>query len=448
MSAQQATLPSKATVARQVDSLVRARVAHPEGPASIAVMIVRGADTLVHHAWGTADAAASRATTAASTYQLASTSKQLTASLVLKLVDGGRLSLADTLGRHLTGLRPEWTRITVEQLLNHTSGLHREYRPPTRLTERVPVDTLVAWAARDTMTSAPGTRFGYSNAGYLLLGVLVEKLHGKPYRDVLRDEIARPLGLTTLGWCTAPEKRATETVGHTRVDGGPLRPAPNVNTDLALGSGALCASVGDLARWTLALHGGRVLSPASYTAMITPRGAAVDEGYGFGIRSRPTPWGSTHLGHDGGSSGFVAESWWLPAESLAVAVLHNTLPTHPLLAPLARIALGMVTAAPVAMPAVASGATDAKASLEALVGFYEGPRMGIGIEITLENGRLYGAGGGGAKLPLVLQSGTTYWVGSEGAPRTATFTLGTDGRATALVFRQGNNPDRTFTKVR
>ena len=72
----------------------------------------------------------------------------------------------------------------------------------------------------------------------------------------------------------------------------------------------------------------------------------------------------------------------------------------------------------------------------------------MGVEVTLENGALYGAAGGGAKLPLVLQSGTTYSVGREGAPRTATFTIGADGRATALVLRAGNNPERTFTKVR
>ena len=447
--AQRPLLPPKATVARQVDSLVRARLADPPGPASISVAIVRGGETLVQQAWGTADVATNRPATAASTYEIASTAKQFTAALVLKLVDRGTLSLSDTLGRHLTGLRPEWRPLTIEQLLNHTSGLHREYRPPSRLTQSQPSDTLLAWARRDTMAFAPATRWGYSNTGYMLLGLLIEKLYGKPYGHVLRDEIARPLGLTTLGWCTAREKRATATKGYRRSAQGALQPAAEASTDLALGGGGICSSAGDLARWNVALHGGRVLSPASYAAMTTPRGAAVNEGYGFGIRSRRTPWGTTLLGHDGGTLGFLAETWWLPAESLSVAVLQNTLPTTFLFGTLARIALGQPLPGAVAAAASAGVpvAKDVPMPLEALVGFYEGARMGVGIEVTLENGTLYGAAGGGGKLPLVLQSGTTYYVGSEGASRTVTFTIGADGRATAMVMRQGA-AERTLPKVR
>ena len=104
------------------------------------------------------------------------------------------------------------------------------------------------------------------------------------------------------------------------------------------------------------------------------------------------------------------------------------------------------TTTPAATPTTTPAAAPVR--LESLVGFYEGPRAGAGIDVTLENGTLYGVAGGGAKLPLVPQSGTTYYVGSEGAPRTVTFTLGADGRATALVFRAGSSPERTFTRVR
>ena len=107
------------------------------------------------------------------------------------------------------------------------------------------------------------------------------------------------------------------------------------------------------------------------------------------------------------------------------------------------------SAQPTATPAATPAAPASPAPRpEALVGFYEGARPGTGVEVTLENGTLYGAAGGGAKLPLVPQSGTTYYVGREGAPRTVTFTLGADGRVTALVLRAGNAPARTFTRVR
>lgn len=108
-------------------------------------------------------------------------------------------------------------------------------------------------------------------------------------------------------------------------------------------------------------------------------------------------------------------------------------------------------AAPAAEPAAAeeeSAPEDASAGPEALVGFYEGARPGRGIAITLKDGTLFGEPTGSQKQPLVLESGTTYSVGREGAPVTVTFMLGADGGATALVLRQGNGVELTFPKAR
>ena len=443
---QRPALPSKAAITGQVESLVRARLADPQGPASISVAIVRRGETLVQQAWGTADVSAKRPATAAMTYRIGSVSKQFTAALILRLVDRGTLSLGDTLdrtlGRHFTNLRPEWRSITVEQLLNHTSGLPREYRLNALLPLGNPTDEArVGWAARDPLMFAPGTRHLYSNTGYMLLGLLVEKLYGKRYGDVMRDEIAGPLGSTTLGPCMAADKRATETMGHARSPQGDLQAASELLADLALGAGGLCATAGDLARWNMALHGGRVLSKASYAAMITPRGAARSEHYGFGIRAFRLP--SPVLTHDGATITFASENSWFSAEALSVTVLYNSSPgpaTSPMAGQLARIALGH------APPPSPGPPATAPASLRALAGFYEG-RPGRGVTVTLNNGTLYAEPTGSQRARLVPQKGTTYYVGREGALVTVTFTLDADGRATALVLREGTR-ERTFPKVR
>lgn len=344
--------PSREVVAARVDSILRTRVGDG-GAASMSVAIIRGRDTLVRRAWGVADVATQRPAAEGTTYRIGSVSKQFTAALILKLVERGRLALGDTLGRYLTGLRPEWNALTIEQLLNHTSGLHREYRRPDRKTENLPGDTLVAFATRGTMLSAPGTQFAYSNTGYMLLGVLVEKRHGKPYGQVLRDEIARPLGLASLGWCGDTERGPQAARGYERSAQGTLAPEDGPNPVQALGAGGICATAGDLAAWSRALHTGRVLAPASYAAMTTPRGAAVASGYGFGVRAQRTAWGSPVIGHDGGNPGFLAESAYFPAESLSVAILYNTTPPPAggqLLPTLARLALGL----PLPSPATAT----------------------------------------------------------------------------------------------
>lgn len=321
---QAAAPPSGPEVAARVDSLVRAfMVDNPMG--SIAVAVSRGEETLIRRAWGVAELSQQRLATEGMTYRIASLSKQFTAALLLRQVDFGKLSLDDSIGHYLTGLRPEWRPLTVEQVLNHTSGLHREFRQAARMTEDLPSDTLIAWAAKDTMAFVPGTRHVYSNVGYLLLGALVEALYDRPYGVALRDEIARPLGLNALGWCEDPEMAATEVTGYAHSPQGEMVKARYLHTAQSLGSGGICASAGDLDAWNRALHGGRVLSHGSYAAMVTPRGAAAADGYGFGLRVQEAPWGSPVIFHDGGTPGFAAQSAWYPEASLSVTVFYSGL---------------------------------------------------------------------------------------------------------------------------
>jgi D-alanyl-D-alanine carboxypeptidase len=315
--------PSKATVAAIVDSMAKVYMAE-KGPASISIAISRGTEILVERAWGVVDVTTKRPATPATVYKIGSVSKQFTAVLLLKQVERGKLSLTDSIGRYLTtGLRPEWKPLIIEQLLNHTAGMQNDLKREGRPEEEVSPETMIAWAARDTMRFAPGSRWAYSNVGYLLLGALVEQLYGKPYGAALQDEIARPLGLTTLRWCTDPARDTTVATGHEYLGPGNNTPSPYAHPSKSLGSGGLCASAPDLAAWNRALHGGRVLSPASYTAMTTPRGAA--RGYGFGLQMTTTAWGARAFYHLGGIIGFSAANGWFPEESLSVTTLYNSI---------------------------------------------------------------------------------------------------------------------------
>lgn len=182
---------------------------------------------------------------------------------------------------------------------------------------------MIAWAARDTVRFAPGTQFAYSNVGYVLLGALVEKLYAKPYSDALQDEIARPLGLRTLAWCTPPYGRTAMARGYIYNEPRDLdEPAEWGHPSKSLGGGALCSSARDLAAWNGALHGGKVLSRESYAAMITPRAPATR--YGMGLYVQPAPWGETAIFHAGGIMGFAAQNVWIPAKSISVTVLFNS----------------------------------------------------------------------------------------------------------------------------
>ena len=324
-AAQPSPTLSKEVAAQRIDSMARERMVF--GPVGMSVAVSRGKDMLFQRAYGMADIANKRPATAASIYRIGSASAQFTAALVLRQVDRGKIALTDSIGRFLsTGLRPEWRPITIEQLLGHTSGLPPDFTRDSPPEEPAATATMIAWAARDTMRSAPGKQLAYSSVGYLLLGALVETLYGKPYDAALRDEIARPLGLRTLGWCADPAKDTLHATGYQDVSVDDRRPIANAHPSKSLGTGGLCASAGDMAAWTSALHGGRVLSPASYAAMTTgragPQGPPI-HGWGLQVRVNP-PWGVPTIWSLGAAGGFAWENAWFPAESLSVTVLYNS----------------------------------------------------------------------------------------------------------------------------
>ena len=436
--------PTNAELAARVDSIVRADIL-PRGFPSVSITVTRGGKTLLEQVWGVANVATGQKADPSTIYRIGSVSKQFTAALVLKLIDRGKLALSDSIGRHLNGLRPEWKAITIEQLLNHTSGLPRDFLDLTRVRENLSGDALIAMAARDSLVSKPGTAYAYSNTGYMLLGNIVEKLYGKPYAIALRDEIAKPLGLSSVDVCDdIPTGRAA--VGYIRLSDGKNGPPNYQHISQALGDGGVCATASDMAKWNHALHNGRVVSTASYAAMTTPRGAA--KGYGFGLSVRKSLWGSPAVVHDGVTGGFSSHNGWYPAESLSVTLLYNARPRLDDAAMadfVGLIALGG-TPRPIPPPPAIElplSATQGEGRPK-LVGAYEA--VGNVFIVTFEDGNLYVTPPAGAKQQLFLKSGTTYALGKPDGGTLVTFMVDASG-VTGFTVRQ-NGVDRELRKVK
>lgn len=439
------TPPSTEVLAARIDSVVRVDIL-PRGFPSVSIAVTRGGRTLLERAWGVADVATGRIASPTTTYRIASVAKQFTAALVLKQVEGGKLSLTDPIGRHLKGLPPDWSAVTIEQLLNHTSGVPRDFAQAPRESENLTADALVAKAIRDTLVSKPGTVWAYSNVGYMLLGALIEKMHGKPYGVVLRDQIARPLGLASLGWCGSTAK-ARAAIGYLRSSDGKAIPRGDVHASQGLGPSGICSTASDLAKWNQALHGGRVVSPASYAAMRTPRGAA--KNYGFGLQPAKTPWGSPAIVHDGHTDGFSSHNAWYPAESLSVTLLYNALPRPEVAMAdfVGMIALGGTPRPipPVRVIELPLAATQG-AGRPTFVGAYE-LSAGRVFMVTFEDGNPYMTPPGGSRQQLFLQSGTTYAMGNPQSKTLLTFKVGADAVVTGLTVRSAEG-ERVLTKVR
>ncbi len=427
-------MPSRALVARVADSLATDFIA-ARGAPGLSIAIVRGRDTLVFGGWGKADLENDVPATARTVYRIGSITKQFTSSAVMQLVERGAVKLDDSIGTYLGTLPTAWRGVTVRQLLNHTSGIpsYTNVGPRwvRRWGEEMTPDTLVALTANDTVWFKPGTSWNYDNSGYVVLGMLVEKVAGRPWGTDIAERFAKPLGLDDTQNCLVPPIIPRRAHGYADAN----RTWTNA-TYLAMSqpyaAGALCSTVGDLVRWNRALATGKVVSAASYAAMTTPEGGAARSKYGFGL-GRDTLAGHTVISHGGGIPGFITSNAWFPDEELSVTVLTNSgsAPSDRLMAQLARLALGVPLLRPPARVAITAADRARYVGVYALM-LGDTPR-----DFTLfeRDGELFAQLVGQGAIPLIPMGNHTFGASFDPAVRIA-FTV-ENGTATKVTLTQG-----------
>jgi CubicO group peptidase (beta-lactamase class C family) len=384
---------ARARTVHALDSIARAAVDQGE-VAGRSVAVVRGRDTLLFRAYGSARLVPRVATPDDAVYEIGSVTKQFTAAAVLLLVARGALALDAPVAAYLSDVPRRVGSVTVRQLLNHTTGL-RDYAMIPAVAAlgagAAPRDSLVALVAAEPPLFAPGAAQSYSNSGYFVAGRLVERVAGVPYEDFVERELFGRLGMRHSAYCGRPGRPAPTAVGHV-VEGSTLVPSPPTNHRWPYAAGSLCASLGDLVTWLRALHGGRVLAPALYRAMTTP--ARLADGtalrYGLGLYVGDDPAGHAMLGHGGAIPGYLSETRYYPVDDLAIVVLQNTngaAPPERLAdAPAERVLGRRPRSGADADPDLARGARYA-----GYAGLYAGPtRAGpdAAVRVAVDGGRL------------------------------------------------------------
>ena len=321
--------PNAAALVRRVDSLAKAFVA-AGGTPSVAISITRHGNTIVMDAWGKSDIEQNVSATPLTVYEIGSTTKQFTAAAVMQLVEQGQVQLDEPIATYLPTVPAAWRIATVRQLLNHTSGIPNYTAVPAwpkRWAEEMTADSLIAPTTNLPMDFAPGTKYRYDNQGYVLLGMIIERVTGKPWASDLMERFTIPLGMTSTRVCDA-----TAIIPH-RARGYDMQNATVINAPFfgfsqAFSAGSICSTVGDLARWNFALHTGKVVSARSYQLMTTPDGAAAASRYGFGLMI-DTIGGHPLIQHGGSIPGFATANGWVAGEELSVTVLANNLRGSP-----------------------------------------------------------------------------------------------------------------------
>jgi CubicO group peptidase (beta-lactamase class C family) len=416
-----------------------------QGPsAGLSLAVVKGRDTLVMKGYGSANVELDVPATERTVHRIGSVAKQFTSAAVMQLVEQGKLRLDDTLGALLPQVPAHWRPITLRQLMNHTSGIP-SYTDFPRLrayfATGLPRDSMIARLRGDSLMFAPGTGFYYNNTAYYLLGMIIEKVAGRPYAEHLRERVLAPLGLASTTYCATGPILKGRASGYA-VANGALVNADYIDMDIPYAAGALCSTVGDLVAWTQALASGRVVSPASYQAMTTPVAlkSVRPMTYGFGL-GRDTLGGRRVVQHGGGIPGFSAHLTHMPDDSLVVAVLANSAstPSSELAVNIARVVIGLPLQRG---PAPLADLPTTAAERSALVGRYrvaqpDGTREDA--EVLEENGQLMLRLGGRPALRLQRQQGQVFAPAGQPGVRVRFETAG-NGRATGFLIDRASRP--------
>lgn len=260
-------------------------------------------------------------------FEIGSITKQFTAAAIVQLQEAGKLKLDDPLARYLPDA-PHAHEVTLRQLLSHTSGLHDYFDGPEQevdalVTQPIAFDRLIARIAGRPLDFAPGSRWSYSNTGYLLLGRVIEVVSGEPYGDYVRRHLLAPLDMRHTFTLADTARLDGMAVGY-RHENGVLRRSPYFHPDWSGAAGFLVSTLDDLARWDRGLVEGRVVSKAGYIEMMTParttEGNSADYGLGLFVNS---VFGQSRIGHTGGSQGFTTADEYFPGLGLRVIVFTN-----------------------------------------------------------------------------------------------------------------------------
>ncbi|AUS80403.1 hypothetical protein C1701_20955 [Actinoalloteichus sp. AHMU CJ021] len=255
-------------------------------------------------------------------FRAASVTKSLVATLVLQLVEEDRLALADPLAEHLPGSVPTADRVTVEQLLNHTSGLtdyleDAEFDDVAEYSRRTytPWD-LVRFSGAQDPVGEPGGEFSYANINYVLLGLVVESVTGEPLEVLLRERVFEPAGMANSSFpLTERELPGPHSLGYYRLAGDPAgewRELTELNPSFAWAAYALVSDTADVNRFYRALFGGELVSPESLALMtdgVPTTDPTLFPQYGLGLQTLNTVCGVPLVGHTGGIPGFLTYSF-------------------------------------------------------------------------------------------------------------------------------------------
>lgn len=403
-----------------------------------AALVAHNGKVVLSKGYGSADLEWDIPNSPSTKFRLGSITKQFTAASILLLEERGKLKTDDLVKKYMPDAPAAWDKITIFNVLTHTSGIPSFTSfPDYQSTEATPVtpEKLVARFKDKPLDFQPGEKWSYSNSGYVLLGYLIEKISGQSYADFVQQNIFTPLGMKDSGYDSNSAVIMHRASGYAR-DAGKIVNAGFIHMSIPFSAGALYSTTEDLLRWEEGLFGGKLLSAASLQKMTTP----FKEDYAFGL-AVATANGHKMIAHDGGIEGFNTSLAYYPDDKLVVAVLGNLNSGAP--GEIANKLAAVVHGEPVVLPTERKEITVSSRVLAQYAGTYE-LAPNFSLTMTVEGDHLMTQATGQPKFELYAESDTRFFLKVVDAQ--VEFFKNDKGEVTYLVLHQGGRDTKGVKK--
>ena len=286
------------------------------------VLVAKGDQVVYQNGYGYAVAEHQIQNTPKTRFRLGSITKQFTSMAVMQCIEKGKISLEGKITDYLPNY-PKTTgnKVTIHHLLNHTSGIPSYTNDKELMKNRGSIveapEEFIKRFQDKALEFEPGSDYRYNNSGYYLLGMILEAVEGKPYDEVIANQIFKPLGMHNSGFEHYQDAIPLMANGYSGIGKVPFR-SMNIVTDIAYSAGALYSTVEDLLLWSKAFQAGQLISKASMNKILTP--GKDDYGYGWSISDIHN---RKNYAHGGGIDGFSTFIGIFPEEEVTVIVLSN-----------------------------------------------------------------------------------------------------------------------------
>jgi CubicO group peptidase (beta-lactamase class C family) len=423
----------------KIDEFVKTEILKRKIP-GISIAIVKNGEIVKAKGYGLANVEWNAAATPETVYQSGSVGKQFTATLVMMLVEEGKLGLDDPITKYIPEAPGIWKGVTIHHLLTHTSGISSKYDEQINLHQDYTESELTKLIAGNPLDFQPGEKMSYSNAGYVMLGIIIHKATDRFYGDLLEQKIFKPLGMSLTRIINERDIIPNRAAGYIFLSGelknqGWVSPSLNSTAD-----GNLYLTVLDLAKWDAALYTEKLLKQSHLNEMWTPVKLANGrtEPYGFGWFLHNAN-GHRVIEHSGAWQGFHAHISRYIDDKLTVIVLAN----------LARAGTNEIAngIAAIEIPALAlqghkETAIDPKI-FDAYVGDYE-LEPGVILNFSRKGNRFYGWFPNLPQMEIFPESETTFFIKEPDAQ--FTFLKDATGKVDRLILHMRG--DREAKKIR